>query len=192
MLDELFNLCRYGVYATESSINAKYKYEIYVVLTDTKTLFSRLSKVVTRQPYNHVSLALDEDFSELYTFALTTGNSSLGGFKVETRQELEGMRYLAYKVSVTKHDWTRISNHIKSMVENPLGTTYNRFGLINLIFDLDVFKNSDKSRAICSEFVANLLSDSGAEFIEGKKNHMLKPYDLLKNKRLEFFKRGVL
>ena len=41
---------------------------IYILLTDTGTWFSRAIKLYTGAPYNHASIALDEELNELYSF----------------------------------------------------------------------------------------------------------------------------
>ncbi|MFS8630040.1 MAG: hypothetical protein LOD92_02505, partial [Bacillales bacterium] len=44
------------------------KKAVYILLTDTGTLFSRMIKFYTGAPYNHVSIALDEKLDQLYSF----------------------------------------------------------------------------------------------------------------------------
>lgn len=55
---------------------------IYILLTDTKTQFSKVSRLITGDPYNHVSLMLTDNFDDpIYTYALNNGISSVkGGF----------------------------------------------------------------------------------------------------------------
>ena len=43
--------------------------EIYIVISQTGTLFSRALKVATRHPYNHVSISLDRELNAMYSFA---------------------------------------------------------------------------------------------------------------------------
>lgn len=42
---------------------------VYLLLTDTGTVFSTAIKKYTRKPYNHASLALDQQLTEVYSFA---------------------------------------------------------------------------------------------------------------------------
>lgn len=44
------------------------KSSIYVLLSDTGTLFTTLIKSFTSAPYNHASLALDTDLNDLFSF----------------------------------------------------------------------------------------------------------------------------
>lgn len=45
------------------------KAHLYVVLTRTNTVISRLIHLVTRDEYTHAALALDRDLKEMYSFA---------------------------------------------------------------------------------------------------------------------------
>lgn len=42
--------------------------KIYLLLTDTGTLFSKLIKCYTKKPYNHASIAFDGELSTVYSF----------------------------------------------------------------------------------------------------------------------------
>ena len=44
-------------------------YSIYIVLSKTQTLPSRVIKLWTREPYAHTSLAMDVELKEMYSFA---------------------------------------------------------------------------------------------------------------------------
>lgn len=42
--------------------------EMYILLTDTGTLLSKLIKCFTNAPYNHVSIVFDKRLDEVYSF----------------------------------------------------------------------------------------------------------------------------
>ena len=44
-------------------------YSVYIVLSKTQTLPSRVIKLWTREPYAHTSLAMDVELKEMYSFA---------------------------------------------------------------------------------------------------------------------------
>ena len=41
---------------------------IYILLTNTGTLFTRVIQTYTRAPYNHASISFDRELTELYSF----------------------------------------------------------------------------------------------------------------------------
>ena len=58
--------------------------KIYIVLTYTGTILAKIVKVYTRREFSHVSIALDEDLTEMYSFGrLNPYNPFLGGFVQE-------------------------------------------------------------------------------------------------------------
>ena len=62
--------------------------DVYIVLTDTGSVFTRMIKFFTRKPYNHVSISLDEDLETLYSFGrLKPRNPFFGGFVEEKIDE---------------------------------------------------------------------------------------------------------
>ena len=42
--------------------------KIYIVLTHTGTILSKIIKYWTKDEFSHVSIALDEDLKEMYSF----------------------------------------------------------------------------------------------------------------------------
>lgn len=58
--------------------------KVYIVLTYTGTILSRIVKMYTRREYSHVSIAFDEDLKEMYSFGrLNPYNPFIGGFVYE-------------------------------------------------------------------------------------------------------------
>ena len=55
--------------------------KIYIMLSFTGTILSRIVKVVTLKEYSHVSVALDLEFNSLYSFGrINPKNPFSGGF----------------------------------------------------------------------------------------------------------------
>lgn len=42
--------------------------EIYVLLTDTGTVLTKIIRSFTKDPLNHASIAFDQDLNEVYSF----------------------------------------------------------------------------------------------------------------------------
>ena len=45
-----------------------YTHSVYILLTRTSSILSRLIRILTRAAYTHAALALDEEFEETYSF----------------------------------------------------------------------------------------------------------------------------
>lgn len=167
--------------------------KVYVLLTDTKTRFSKISRFITGDPYNHVSLMLVDDFdSGIYTFSLSSNNGLKGGFVVEGREMLKGSNYSLYSLGVSKTAYETIKQKVEGYVANAEKTTYNHLGLFNALFKKDFFNNTDAEASICSEFVVEVLKFSGITLFKDKSSTTIRPYELVKSKLLKFVRRGVI
>ena len=51
--------------------------KIYILLTDTGTLFTNLIKLYTKKPYNHASISFDSKLSEVYSFGRKTARKPI-------------------------------------------------------------------------------------------------------------------
>lgn len=183
-----------GVALLDDAEGAQATKSIYILLTDTKTFVSKVSRMVTGDPYNHVSLMLSDDFDDgIYTFSLANGLNGLrGGFQVESRSILKGSHYSMYRLPVTPAIHDKIRARVTDYVKAVDKTSYNHLGLFNAIFKRDLFKTEDGQTSICSEFVVEVLKFSGVELFAKRLASTVRPYELVKSKFLKFYKRGVI
>ena len=167
-------------------------YPVYIVLTDTKTRFSKISRLITKDPYNHVSLSFTDDFEVLYTYALKNVNGMKGGLKIENREALLGSRYSLYKLDVTESIYTRIKQGVKEVEKEVSNTGYNHLALINAIFNKEIFESNEKTKMICSQFVVEILRASGVELFSKRHSSTIKPYEFVKSNLLKHVRRGTV
>lgn len=167
---------------------------IYILLTDTKTQFSKVSRLITGDPYNHVSLMLTDNFDDpIYTYALNNGISSVkGGFMVEDKSDLYGSLYSLYELKVTEKAYQQIKERVEFLANNPNQTRYNHLGLFNAIFRKNIFSSNDGQILICSEFVVEVLRFGGVELLRDRLASTIRPYDLVRSKLLKFVRRGKI
>lgn len=72
--------------------------DLYIVVSQTGTYFSRLLRAVNREPYNHVSIGLEPELKRLYSFGRQCLFSRL-------QQVLSGKnRDTAFIASIQIHD----------------------------------------------------------------------------------------
>ena len=72
--------------------------EIYIVLTHTGTVLSNIVKFYTKKDYTHVSISLDSELKELYSFGrLNPNNPFKGGF---VREDLENGTFARFKNTI--------------------------------------------------------------------------------------------
>ncbi len=93
--------------------------EIYIVLTHTGTLLSQIIKKYTKDEFSHVSIALDVELREMYSFGrLHPYNPFWGGFVHESIDKGTFKRFYqtkskVYSLKITDEQYENIKNKIK-------------------------------------------------------------------------------
>ena len=136
---------------------------LYIVLSQTGTMLSRILKGLTSAEYNHVSLCFSEDLQEMYSFGRRNPyNAFWGGFVKESPNYGTFKRFFNTKVCVLKIDLNEekveeIQKNVQTMWENRTAYSYNYLGVYFAI--LHIARKKENS-FYCSEFVAHVLSEN--------------------------------
>ncbi|QCR34084.1 hypothetical protein [Lysinibacillus sp. SGAir0095] len=161
--------------------------KVYLLLTDTGTMFTRMIKLYTRKPYNHASIVFDQHFNEVYSFGRKRPrNPFIGGFVNEdVRQGLfKNARCAIYSFDATEQQIDKMKAFIHKIEMEKHLYRYNLLGLITFIIN----KPYQREHAFfCSEFVAQVLNKGGISQLQ-KPISLVSPNDLqnMKNLQLEF------
>ncbi|URT68800.1 hypothetical protein [Cytobacillus firmus] len=134
--------------------------KIYILLTDTGTLFTRLIKIYTKKPYNHASISIDPELKEVYSFGRKTAkNPFIGGFVKENfRGEFfSNSRCTVISCSVTDAQQNKLKAFINKIESEKDDYGYNLLGLFAIIFNKQLSRNN---AFFCSQFVATVLQRS--------------------------------
>lgn len=137
---------------------------IYVLVSQTGTTISKILKVFTRKPYNHVSVACKEDLKEMYSFCRNNperplpatfnkeiiGEGTLGKFNIIPCE--------LYRIPVTKEQKDMFFENIEYFKKNREYFSYNCIGLGFIFFNI-AFRR--KNKFVCSQFVGHMLEKSG-------------------------------
>ena len=168
-----------------------YEMNVYIILTDTGTLFTRIIKLFTRHPLNHVSVSFTRKLDETYSFGRKRPkNPFIGGF---VREDMNGSLFrhadcAIYCCSVSEYHYNRMKMLIKQIEVQQQLYKYNLIGLFGVLFN----KRWDREKAFfCSEFVATVLYHGGI-FIENKPPSLVKPHDFVVNPELQLVYEGPL
>lgn len=151
--------------------------KIYIVLTYTGTILSKIVKFYTRDKFCHVSIALDEALNEMYSFGrLNPYNPFWGGFiheKIDcgTFKRFKNTEAKIFSINVTEKQYNIIKKTI-NFIEN--NKKYYKFNVIGL-FAVSVNKRLKfKHSFYCAEFVKYLLDKAK---IENDLPSIIKPED---------------
>ena len=167
---------------------------VYILLTQTGTVLSRIIKLCTKAKYNHVSLGLDKNLQELYSFArLQPRNPFIGGFVRENIKE--GLFKLKlnticciYEIEVSSSSHKKATNTIRFFEDKKHLYKFNVLGLMG-----HIIKSPRKSKyeRYCAEFVAEVLSCAEIHSFN-KPYELVKPHDFHKIKNAQKIYEGKL
>lgn len=166
--------------------------KIYIVLTYTGTILSKLVKMYTRREYSHVSIALDQELEEMYSFGrLYPYNPFLAGFVQEykdkgTFKRFKNTKTRIYSLQVDDEQFDSLVNVIKNIKENKLDYHFNFWGLLGVIIH---YKIKRENFFYCAEFVKYVLEQSN---IEKDLPELIKPEDFKKISGLNIVYSGML
>lgn len=143
---------------------------VYIVISQTGTLLSRIIKLVTKAEYNHASISLAPDLDVMYSFGRKHPyNPFWGGFVKEsprwgTFKRFSQTRIMVLDLTVTEAQYREIQNRIHTISVNRNYYHYNYLGLYLAAFRVPY---RQKRCYYCSEFVNHLLARSD---VQGAKN----------------------
>lgn len=155
--------------------------KIYVAVTKTGTLLSRLVHFFTRDSYTHVSVAMHKDLRDMHSFGrINPKNPFYGGFVRETPRTGTFQRFpntdaVVLEVEVTAEVYDAMQAELAQMWKNRAQYHYNSLGL----FLAGIGKIRKKENYYyCSEFVQEFLSKYGHGMADGA-GRIVKPVEFL-------------
>ncbi len=138
---------------------------IYIVLTKSESLPSRLINFFTRDKYTHASISFDEDFRVMYSFARKYPHTPLPAGLVEERvdsgfwKHQQNIPCAVMKIDVSDRTYFRVKYTVSEMLDRRDEFKYSLIGLLmcGMNIEADIPNNY-----FCSQFVAHVLAKSGA------------------------------
>ncbi len=138
------------------------KPKIYIVISQTGTVLSRILKLITGAEYNHVSIGLSKDLQYMYSFGRKNPyNPFYGGFVLESKnfgtfKRFSNTDVKIISIDVDEEKYKAITERIEYMLSNKKEFGYNYFGLFLAALKIAIKTNN---RFYCSEFVKQILLD---------------------------------
>lgn len=137
---------------------------IYIILSHTGTILSRIIKLATGNEYTHSSISLNENLDEMYSFGrLNPYNPFLGGFVKEgkgigTFKRFKNTKVGVYKLEITDEQYEELYENIKYIEKNKDKFKFNILGLALAGINKRVVR---KNTFYCAEFVRYVMKKSG-------------------------------
>lgn len=137
--------------------------KIYIILTYTGTILSKIIKYYTCDEFSHVSIALDSKLKRMYSFGrLNPYNPFYGGFvhegvNIGTFRRFSKTRARIYSLEITEWQYEKIEDTIMYIKKMRKDYKFNLLGLFAVGFNIRI--KGDKS-FYCAEFVKYLLDQA--------------------------------
>lgn len=166
--------------------------KIYIVLTHTGTVISKIVKAYTGKQFSHVSIALDSELLQMYSFGrLHPSNPFFGGFVHEyvhkgTFKRFYNTTSKIYSLEVTDEQYEIIQETIKEMESKKQIYKFNILGLVAAGFNKKI---EIKNTLYCAEFVKYLFDKSN---ISNNLPEVVQPVDFEQVKGVKEVYRGLL
>ncbi len=166
--------------------------KVYIILSHTGTLLSTLIHLYTKDEFSHVSIALDQNLSHMYSFGrLNAYNPFIGGFIHEginfgTFYRFQRTFVEIYSLEVTNEQYILIKNEIYKIRDLSKFYKFNFIGLCAIALQI---KYRSKYSFYCAEFVKHVFDEANVNL---NLPDLVKPIDFKLNKRVVLTYRGLL
>ena len=137
---------------------------IYIMLSGTGTLFSKIIKLKLRDDCPHVSLILDNDFKKGYSFGRRKlRNPLIAGFTEETYEDwlnvFKNIKCEVYELNLSDEQYGDLLKNLDKFKVNKQKYRYHLIGVIGrgLGYNIKI-----ENHYFCSQFVSEILMDSNA------------------------------
>jgi hypothetical protein len=137
---------------------------LYIVLTRTNTMVSRLVQFFKNDEYTHAAISLDKELGSMYSFSRKrTYNPFIGRFKREDVNEglykfCDSLPGLIIELQVSEEQHKKAKELLEHFISNSSLYKYNYKGLLYSLLNKP---SSSHNRFLCSEFVYYILKESG-------------------------------
>lgn len=162
--------------------------KIYIILTHTGTTLSRIIKYYTKDEFSHVSIALDSNLNQMYSFGrLKPYNPFLAGFVHErinkgTFKRFFKTRAKVYSLEINDSQYEKLKYAILYIKKLRREYKFNIFGLFAVGLKIKIRGNKS---FYCAEFVKHVLDEAE---IKTELPELVRPEDfkLIKNIKVEY------
>ena len=137
------------------------KKKVYIIMSYTGSIFSKFLRIVLKNKFVHVSIGLDKQLQNVYSFGRKRPRTMFpGGF---VKEDINKISHI-------------LKREIRKFTENEKKYGYNIFGLIPLNFNI---RFERKNHFVCSQFVGRILQEAGI-YNQDKNYSLIKPNDISK------------
>ncbi|WP_229753349.1 hypothetical protein [Paenibacillus segetis] len=165
--------------------------QIYILLSNPRTLVAKMIGLYTRAPFNHASIAFDPQLRKVYSFGRKHPLIPVyGGFVKENIHSgvFEKATCAVYSCTVSKETYDAMRAYVQNFEENNELYSYNFLGILGIILNIEL---GGENSYFCSQFVSDVFQKGGVNLIN-KSAALTTPSDLQSCNFLRLVFRGHL
>lgn len=160
--------------------------KIYIILSYSGTIPSKIIRIFTQYKYSHVSLSLKNSVDIMYSFGRKKVNNPLnGGFIIEKKsgdfyKKFNKTKCIIMELDINNVQYKKLLKVIKTYEKDIDTYRYDIMGLVLRVFNLKINR---KKYSVCTDFVRTILEESDIYKFEKK---FVKPIDFtnIPNKKI--------
>jgi CRISPR/Cas system-associated protein endoribonuclease Cas2 len=167
--------------------------KIYIIVSFTGTILSRIVRFWTRKKYSHTSISLDKKLNEMYSFGrVNPYNIFIGNFVHEspkwgTLKRFKKTKCSIISLDVTEKQYSDVKKIIEEFKNN--GQKHYKFNIRGIAFAAFNIRIKQKNKYYCSEFVKYVLDNAN---IINNLPEVVKPMDFLNLEKYDVIYEGYL
>jgi len=167
--------------------------KVYIIYSYTGTYFSRFLRMMTDEKYVHVSICLDSNLKEVYSFGRQNPRWMFPcGFVNEDFQLISNLFQNAecqvYELQLSLKKWQALKHELQKYIDKRNAYHYNIKGLIHIKFN-HIYRR--QYHYVCSQFVGKLIQDS--QIYDFQKDYsLINPHDVISIPNLNLIYEGKI
>lgn len=139
---------------------------VYILFSATPYRMGKMIRFVTGEPYNHVSIAMEQDLQTLYAFARRYRNTPLyGGFVTEGpcryHKNGDSAKICLCRIPITEAQRSQLNLRFSHMAAEAERYIYNHLSALMAPFHRKIHV---KDAYTCVEFTVSVLQELGMDF----------------------------
>lgn len=160
------------------------KKRIYVLLTDTSTVFSRVIKLYTKKKYTHASISFNKELTQVYSFGRKKPTNPFNGGFVQ--EHLDCKLYsnadcVLYSCEITEEEYAKMLKQVLRMTSQKEQYRYSLLGVIGVALNKEIKR---ENAFFCSQFVATILEEGGVS-VSDKPLGLVTPDDIAQSSKFK-------
>ena len=165
---------------------------IYFILTFTGTWLSKRVREYTKNEYSHVSISLDKELYNMYSFGRKNAYNPLCAGLIQeypnkgTFKRFYNTKCIIYSYKITDENYKLLKENILKMYAEKKKYKFNFIGLCAVMFNKKITR---KYRFYCAEFIKYILQKSN---IKVSLPEIVKPEDFQKIDGVKEIYKGYL